>query len=127
MIERVVISLDAAGGTAKVVRLKMPPDQHRSTICDDVACRGTTTWDDVQWSEDGAHLAFVSTSRDHKQEWMRVADTATGAVRDVMSETVAKFFESGNGMVNWRYLPKSNRRLGVSERDDWGQRYLYAL
>jgi dipeptidyl-peptidase-4 len=123
MIERVVIDVD----TAKVVRLKMPPDQHRSTICDDVACRGTTTWDDVQWSDDGTHLAFVSTSRDHKQEWMRVADTATGAVRDVMGETVAKFFESGNGMVSWRYLPKSNELLWFSERDGWGQMYLYDL
>jgi hypothetical protein len=38
------------------------------------------------------HLAFVSTSRDHKQEWLRVADTATGEVRDVMTEKVATFF-----------------------------------
>ena len=33
-----------------------------------------TRWDDVKWSADGKHLAFVSTSRDHKQEWLRVAD-----------------------------------------------------
>ena len=26
----------------------MPPDQHRSTLCDDLACRGD--WGDVQWS-----------------------------------------------------------------------------
>ena len=45
MIERVIIEVDSP----KVIRLKMPPDQHRSTLCDDVACRGTT-WDDVQWS-----------------------------------------------------------------------------
>ncbi len=32
MIERVVIDVP----TAKVVRFKMPPDQHRSTTCDDV-------------------------------------------------------------------------------------------
>jgi dipeptidyl-peptidase-4 len=123
MIERVVIDVNAA----KVVRLKMPPDQHRSTICDDVTCRGETNWDDVQWSEDGAHLAFVSTSRDHKQEWMRVADTATGDVREVMGETTAKFFESGNGRVNWKYLPKSNELLWFSERGGWGQMYLYDL
>jgi dipeptidyl-peptidase-4 len=123
MIERVVIDVNAA----KVVRLKMLPDQHRSTICDDITCRGETNWDDVQWSEDGAHLAFVSTSRDHKQEWMRVADTATGDVREVMGETVAKFFESGNGRVNWKYLPKSNELLWFSERGGWGQMYLYDL
>ena len=89
MIERVIIDVDSR----KVVRLKMPPDQHRSTICDDVTCRGTgSVWDDVEWSPDGSHLAFVSTSRDHKQEWFRVADASTGEVRDVMGETVAKFY-----------------------------------
>ena len=70
------------------VRLQMPPDQHRSSLCDDVACRGGE-WGDVQWSPDGTHLAFVSTSRDHKQEVLRIADAATGAVRDVMEEKVA--------------------------------------
>ena len=122
MIERVIINVDSP----KVIRLKMPPDQHRSTLCDDVACRGTT-WEDVQWSSDGNQLAFVSTSRDHRQEWLRVADAETGNVRDVMSETAAKFFESGNGKVNWKYLPKSNEFLWFSERDNWGQLYLYDL
>jgi dipeptidyl aminopeptidase/acylaminoacyl peptidase len=123
MIERVIIDVDKR----KVIRLKMPPDQHRSTLCDDVSCEPTKTWDDVQWSEDGRHLAFVSTSRDHKQEWLRVADAANGDVRDVMNETVATYFESGNGKVNWKYLPQSNEVLWFSERDNWGQMYLYDL
>jgi len=106
-IERVVIDV----ATRKVVRLKMTPDQHRSTLCDDVACHGNT-WDDVEWSPDDAHLAFVSTSRDHKQEWLRVADAATGDVREVMSETAPKFFESGNGKINWHYLPNRMRFSG---------------
>lgn len=123
MIERVIIDVDKR----KVVRLKMPPDQHRSTLCDDVSCEATKTWDDVQWSEDGKHLAFVSTSRDHKQEWLRVADAANGDVRNVMNETVATYFESGSGKVNWKYLPQSNEVLWFSERDNWGQMYLYDL
>ena len=123
MIERVIIDVDSP----RVIRLKMPPDQHRSTICDDVSCRGGSGWDDVQWSEDGQHLAFVSTSRDHKQEWFRVADASTGEVREVMTETAPKFFESGNDKVNWKYLPKSNEILWFSERDNWGQMYLYDL
>jgi dipeptidyl aminopeptidase/acylaminoacyl peptidase len=122
MIERVIIEVDSP----KIIRLKMPPDQHRSTLCDDLACRGTT-WEDVQWSADGNHLAFVSTSRDHRQEWLRVADAETGDVREVMSETAPRFFESGNGKVNWKYLPKSNEILWFSERDNWGQLYLYDL
>ena len=122
MIERVVIDVD----TKQMVRLKMPPDQHRGTVCDDIACKGST-WEDVEWSPDTKHLAFVSTSRDHKQERLRVADTNTGEIREVMTETAPKFFESGEGMVNWRYLPNSNEVLWFSERDNWGQLYLYDL
>jgi dipeptidyl aminopeptidase/acylaminoacyl peptidase len=121
MIQRVILDVP----TASVVRLQMPPDQHRSSLCDDLACRGD--WSDVQWSPDGSHLAFVSTSRDHKKEQMRVSDAATGAVRDVMEETVQTFYESGNGRVNWRYLPTSSEILWFSERDNWGQLYLYDL
>ncbi|WP_158942649.1 DPP IV N-terminal domain-containing protein [Granulicella sp. S190] len=121
MIERVIIDVEKA----KVVRLKMAPDQHRSTLCDDVSCRGGSGWDDVQWSADGKTLAFVSTSRDHKQEWMRIADASSGDVLDVMGEKAAKFFESGNGKVNWKYLSKTNELLWFSERDGWGQMYLY--
>ena len=121
-IERVIIDVDAR----KVVRLKMPPDQHRSSLCDDLSCAGGHGWDDVQWSEDGAHLAFVSTSRDHKQEWLRVADAATGDVRDVMNEKVTTYFESWNDKTeDWRYLSRSNELLWFSERDNWGQLYLY--
>jgi len=122
MIERVVIDVP----TKRLVRFKMPPDQHRSTLCDDIACDGPTL-DDAEWSPDEAHLAFVSTARDHKQEWLRVADTTNGDVREVMSETAPKFFESGNEKINWHYLPNSNEILWFSERDDWGNLYLYDL
>ena len=123
MIERVIIDVDSA----KVVRLKMPPDQHRSTLCDDVSCRGGSGWDDVQWSDDGKHLAFVSTSREHKQEWVRIADASTGAVREVMTETAPKFFESGNDKVNWKYLSGTNELLWFSEKSGWGHMYLYDM
>jgi dipeptidyl-peptidase-4 len=119
MIQRVVIDAD----TGKVVRLQMPPDQHRSSLCDDLACRGR--WEDVQWSADSTHVAFVSTSRDHRRETLRVANAATGEVRDIFDETVPTFFESGNGRVNWRYLSASNEVIWFSERDNWGQLYLY--
>lgn len=122
VIRRVVIDLDGP----KTIRLQMEPDQHRSSLCDDLVCRGSE-WADVQWSPDGSRLAFVSTSRDHKQERLRVADAATGAVREVLEETVATFYESGNGRVNWRYLPASGEVIWFSERDDWGHLYLYDL
>ena len=121
-IARVVINVD----TPRVIRFQMPPDPHRSTLCDHVICRGSE-WADVEWYPDGSHVAFVSTSRDHKHEAFRVADAATGAVRDVFREDVATQYESGNGMVNWRVLPATNEVIWFSERDDWGQLYLYDL
>jgi dipeptidyl-peptidase 4 len=122
MIERVIIDV----GSKKVIRLKLPPDQHRSTLCDDIAC-DNDTFADLEWSPDDKHLGFVSTSRDHKQEWVRVADAETGEVREVMTERVPKFYESGNGKINWHYLPDSNEILWFSERDNWGNLYLYDL
>jgi dipeptidyl-peptidase 4 len=122
MIHRVVIEVDSR----RLVRLQMDPDQHRSTLCDDVTCRGGE-WADVQWSDDSGRLALVSTSRDHTLEQLRLADATTGAVRTIMEERVATFFESGNGRVNWRYLPASNEIIWFSERDNWGQLYLYDL
>ena len=119
MIQRVVIDVDSG----RMVRLQLPPDQHRSTLCDDLACRGE--WGDVQWSPDGSTVAFVSTARDHRREQMRIADAATGVIRDVIEEKAETFYESGNGAVNWRYLPGSNEAIWFSERDNWGHLYLY--
>ncbi len=119
-IQRVVIDVT----DPNVVRLKMPPDQHRSTLCDNIACRGGE-WSDVQWSDDGSQLAFVSTSRDHKKEQLKMANPLTGEIRDVLEEEVPTFYESGNGRVNWRYLQGSNEVIWFSERDNWGQLYLY--
>ncbi|WP_423925023.1 DPP IV N-terminal domain-containing protein [Candidatus Palauibacter sp.] len=118
-IHRVVIDTEAPAGS-RVVRLDMPPDQHRSTVCDHVACRGT--FSDVEWSSDGSKLVFVSSSRDHKRALVRVADTSTGAVRDLFEEVVETFFESH---ANWRYLSASDEILWYSQRDDWGHLYLY--
>jgi dipeptidyl-peptidase-4 len=120
-ISRVVAHLDGP----RLVRLDMPPDPHRSSICDHVVCRGQ--WADVEWSEDSSQLAFVSTPRDHKGAHLRVADPETGAVRSVLHETVDTFFESGYRMVNWHMLAESDEVIWYSQRDDWGHLYLYDL
>lgn len=119
MIEPVVLDVPAN----KVIRVKLPPEQHRSTLCDDIACRGGE-WSDVQWAPDGFHLAMVSTSRDHKKEQFRIVETETGAVTEVFGESVATFFESGNGKVNWQYLPATKEVIWFSEEDNWGHLYL---
>src|SRR5256884_9672261 len=120
MIQRVIIEVDGP----RVIRLKLPPDQHRSTLCDDLQCRGGE-WADVEWTSDANQLAFVSTSRDHTYEQLRIADTAMGTIRDVLEETAATQYESGQGRFNWRYLPATNEVIWYSERDNWGQLYLY--
>ena len=122
MIERVVIDVE----TGKMTRLKMPPDQHRSSECDDISCRGGSGWDDVDWAPDAKHLAFISTSRDHKDEWLRVADVAAGDVREVYHEHVDTYY-GWQSKTNWKYLPGSNEFLWVSERSNWAQIYLYDL
>lgn len=118
-IQRVVINVDAP----KVIQLNIPPDPHRATLSDDISSSGT--FDDVDWSADGSELAFVSTSRDHKQEKFRIANTATGDVREVFEEVVPTQFESGQGTINWRYLPATKEIIWYSERDNWAHLYLY--
>jgi len=119
MIHRVIIDVDQA----KVIPIQVPADPHRGTLSDDISSSGT--FDDVDWSADNTELAFVSTSRNHKQEKLRIANAATGAVREVMEENVATQFESGQDAINWRYLKKTNEIIWYSERDDWGHLYLY--
>jgi dipeptidyl aminopeptidase/acylaminoacyl peptidase len=80
--------------------------------------------DDYQFSPDGSKLALVSTSRDHKSATFRIADTETGEVRTVFEETVPTQFESRTG---WRVLWGTNELIWYSQRDNWGQLYLYDL
>lgn len=120
MITRVIIDLS----TAKVTLLNVPADPHRATLSDDISSGGKGL-DDVDWTSDASSLAFVSTSRDHRNERFRIADAETGAVKEIFQETVATQFESGQGSINWRYLKKTNEIIWYSERDNWGHLYLY--
>lgn len=119
MIHRCIINVEEPN----VIFLNIPPDQHRATLSDDISSSGT--FDDVDWSPDGTELAFVSTSRDHKNEKFRIANALTGEVREVFEENVATQYESGWGAINWRYLSKTKEIIWFSERDDWGHLYLY--
>ncbi|RBQ10230.1 S9 family peptidase [Pedobacter miscanthi] len=118
-IRRVIIDVE----NPKVISLNIPADQHRATLSDDISSSGT--FDDIDWKADGSEVAFLSTSRDHKNEKFRIANATTGAVREVFEETVKTQFESGQGAINWRYLPASKEIIWYSERDNWGHLYLY--
>lgn len=121
MIERVIINVDEHNPT--VIRLKIPADYHRATLGDDISEGGVLA--DAQWSNDNNSLVFVSSSRDHKQAKVRIADARTGEVRDIFEETVPTQFESGQSSISWRYLSSSNEIIWYSERDNRGHLYLY--
>ena len=124
-ISRVIIAL-GPDGAPTVVRLQMPPDAHRSTVSDHIACGGTIC--DVQWYPDGSHLAFISSSRDHKNAWFRVADARTGEVRTLFEERSATQVGDASLTENlWRILPASNELIWWSQRDNWVHLYLYDL
>lgn len=125
-VHRVVIDLEAPGGP-RLVRFRMPPDQHRSTVSDHIACSGSTICD-VQWYPDGSHVAFVSSSRDHKQAWIRVANASTGDVRTLFEERMPTHVGDASLTENlWRVLPGSNELIWWSQRDNWTHLYLYDL
>ena len=125
-VSRVIIS-EGPDGNPRVVRLQMPPDAHRSTVTDHIACSGNTVCD-LQWYPDGSHVAFVSSSRDHRQAWVRVANAQTGEVRTLFEERVET--QIGDASLNenlWRVLPASNELIWWSQRDNWVHLYLYDL
>lgn len=120
-LHRVIIDLESN----ELIRLNSGPDPHRSSLCDDIYCDGK--WTDVHWSLDGNSLAFLTTSRDHKETSLRIADTQTGIVREVYQELTPTQFESGANKSNWQYLPETNEFIWYTEREGWGHLYLYDL
>ncbi|MBT3241886.1 MAG: prolyl oligopeptidase family serine peptidase [Bacteroidetes bacterium] len=120
-IHRVIIHVNQS----KIVRLKMNPDQHRSSITDHIASGGKLA--DAEWSKDGTQLMFLSNSRDHKVATLRVANATTGEVRTVLEEKVDTFYESGYSSINWRFLPETNEFIWFSQKSNWGHLYLYDL
>ncbi|HRN53017.1 MAG TPA: DPP IV N-terminal domain-containing protein [Gemmatimonadaceae bacterium] len=125
-IHRVVIALDGGNGRPSVTRLQMPADQHRSRVSDHIACGGSLC--DLQWYPDGSQIAFVSSSRDHKQMWMRVANATTGEVRTLYDESSPTHIgDASTDDALWRVLPGSNELIQWSQRDGWMHLYLFDL
>jgi dipeptidyl aminopeptidase/acylaminoacyl peptidase len=82
----------------------------------------------MQWYPDGSHLAFVSTSRDHRSAWFRVANAQTGEVRTLFEERMPTQVGDAAFTENlWRVLPASNELIWWSQRDNWIHLYLYDL
>jgi dipeptidyl aminopeptidase/acylaminoacyl peptidase len=114
MISRVVIDVD----TGKMTRLQMPPDFHRAMSEDNI------DMGEYLWSPDGLRLGFVSTDRFHKNSIAKVADTATGEVRALFTETEKTHVQT---RVQWQILWDTNEVLWYSQRDVTAQMYLLDL
>ena len=121
-IERLIIDIKSN----KIIKLKMKNDFQRSTTTDHIAGRGGELLD-TQWSEDSSKLAFISSSRDHKEAHLQIADSKTGNVYSVDKENVDTYYESGVRSENWKVLFESNEFIWYSEKDNWGHIYLYDL
>ena len=122
-IERIIIDLKANN---KIIKLKMKNDFQRSTTTDHIAGRGGELLD-AQWSKDGTKLAFVSSTRDHKEAHLQIADAKTGNITSIFKENVETYYESGVRGENWKVLFETNEFIWYSEKDNWGHLYLYDL
>ncbi|MFN3597525.1 MAG: DPP IV N-terminal domain-containing protein [Rubricoccaceae bacterium] len=122
--ERLVVDVDARS----VTPFQAEPDHQRTSSCCGMMRDGELA--DIEWSADGQRLAYVSTSRDYATVTLRTVDPATGAVRDVLTETVQPYFESnaaGRGTPNWRVLHDRGVVLWHSPRDGYHHLYLHDL
>jgi dipeptidyl aminopeptidase/acylaminoacyl peptidase len=116
-VHRVILDVEAR----RVIRLQIAPDPLRSASFYSLA-RADGQLADASWSEDSTQLVFISTSRDFKRTQLRVADAASGTVREVLEEQVPTQYESDS---NWRWLQSSRQVLWPSARDNWNHLYLY--
>ena len=114
MISRFVIDVE----TGKTTRLLMGPDFHRAMSEDDL------DMGEYLWSPDGSRLGFVSTDRFHKSSTAKLADTASGEVRVLFTETEKTHVQT---RVQWQILWDSKEVLWYSQRDGTAQMYLYDL
>ena len=114
MITRVIIDVE----TGKVTKLLMAPDFHRAMSEDNL------DMGEYLWSPDGSRLGFVSTDRFHKNSTAKLADTTTGEVRTLFTETEKTHVQT---RVQWQIFWESRDVLWYSQRDGTAQMYLYNL
>ncbi len=114
MISRVVIDVD----TGRMKRFLAPPDFHRGMSEDNIDMR------EYVWSPDGTRLGFVSTDRFHKNSTAKLADTSTGEIATLFTETEKTHVQT---RVPWQILWGTKEVLWYSQRDGTAQMYLYDL
>jgi dipeptidyl aminopeptidase/acylaminoacyl peptidase len=114
MISRVIIDVE----TGKMTRLLMAPDFHRAMSEDNL------DMGEYLWSPDATRLGFVSTDRFHKWSTAKLADTTSGEVRTLFTETEKTHVQT---RVQWQILWDTSEVVWYSQRDGTAQMYLYDL
>ncbi|MCC6930965.1 MAG: DPP IV N-terminal domain-containing protein [Gemmatimonadaceae bacterium] len=83
-----------------------------------------SSFDDVQWTRDGASLFVTARSRDFKKYDVWQGDPASGKARLVFTDSGKTYRELNQfGAPNWRPLKNGKELLWWSERDGWGHLY----
>jgi dipeptidyl aminopeptidase/acylaminoacyl peptidase len=114
MISRVIIDVE----TGKMTRLLAGQDFHRAMSEDNI------DMGEYLWSQDSTRLGYVSTDRFHKSSTAKLADTVTGEVRTLFTETEKTHVQT---RVQWQILWDTNEVLWYSQRDGTAQMFLYDL
>ena len=111
MLSPVVIDI----ATRTVTPLQMAPEQRLGP------------WNDIQWAADSRSFALVSTARNRRHEWFRIADARTGAVRTAFESSAKDYYQGWYGKPDWYYLPTADEAIWPTEQNDWMNLYLYSL
>jgi dipeptidyl-peptidase 4 len=111
-----------------MIKLQTEPYHQRTSNCCGLT-RGSE-WADNEFSPGNETLAYVATSRDYKEVTLKLADTRTGAVRDVYTERDELFIETNltsRGVPNWRVMHGSDEFIWFSRSSNRGHLYLHDL
>jgi dipeptidyl-peptidase 4 len=82
----------------------------------------------IWWDEDGNQLYYVQHERDFKTIHFRIVDAGTGRTRTLLTERDTSYIDLNAfrfNRPNVRVLGGGDEILWFSERDGWGQLYLY--
>jgi len=86
--------------------------------------------EEVWWSADSSRIFFLDRDRLWRRLTLFEMDAATGAAREVYTETASTFIDNNLsvlGLPNVRVLEGSGEFIWYSQRDGWGHLYLHDL
>ncbi|HKJ30474.1 MAG TPA: DPP IV N-terminal domain-containing protein [Balneolales bacterium] len=111
---------------AKLIPYVFNIQTHRETRIQVPAYNNVTNYGNWMWFGNGSQkLYFIYRPRGYKSATLLEANANTGNVHQVFKETSSTYVNPLN--AGFRFLPKRNEFLWLSERDGWNHIYLYNL